>query len=55
MYTTLPSILGSPLKTLHRHRLARLRAEADIAGTSLHPSSRQYSQAHVGHHLFITI
>lgn len=47
MYTTLPSILTSPLKTLRRHRLARLRAEGGNIDTSLQSSSRQYSQVHV--------
>lgn len=51
MYTTLPSIIASPLKTLRRHRLAHPRAEGNTSATILQPSSRQYSQAHVCHHL----
>lgn len=53
MYTTLPSIFTSPLKTLRRHRLARLRAEGDPTAALLQSSSRQYTQAHVCHPIYL--
>lgn len=30
VFTTLPSLITSPLQTLRRHRLARLRAEGNV-------------------------
>ena len=49
MFTTLPSLVTSPLQTLRRNRLSRLRSEGDVLGLRQSNSitTRRNNQANV--------